>query len=374
MELCPLPAAGYERALPLLADLEIYLTARAVVACGAPGAVYVDDPTRPRRGLICAGHRFHLAGDARDPGFVEALRTLFREKIYPKGQAAGKWGVTLYHGHPSWLPALEQVLAGRPPLAEARHYYAFDAATGHLPRDWRDQIPAGFHLRPVDRALLAEDHLDNLDHLREEMASECPSAEFFLDHRFGLCLVHEDTVAAWCLSEYNCGHRCEVGIETTEPYRRRGLGRLTTWALIAEALARGIRHVGWHTSADNVASAATALSAGLQKRAEYTAHYLYFDPALHLAVRGNVSLRRERHAEALAWYRRAFEAGGAPAWAYANAAAARAELDDHEGAMDDLHRALDAGFADAEYLQTSPRFERLRRAAAWSGLLARLQD
>ncbi len=60
------------------------------------------------------------------------------------------------------------------------------------------------------------------------MTSERPS-EDFLRRSFGQCLVHNGAIAGWCLSEYNSGPRCEVGIAVAEPYQRRGLA--TTMAI-----------------------------------------------------------------------------------------------------------------------------------------------
>jgi RimJ/RimL family protein N-acetyltransferase len=104
------------------------------------------------------------------------------------------------------------------------------------------------------------------------MCSERASVADFLARSFGVCLVDESerALAAWCLSEYNCGARCEVGIEVVEAYQRRGLGTGLARALCAEAAARGVERVGWHCIAANTASGATARAAGLALVARYT--------------------------------------------------------------------------------------------------------
>lgn len=372
MDLHLLAPDRYARVVPLLDELDIHLAARAVVECDMPGTVYVDDPAAPRAALIRTGHRLHLAGDPNTPGLVDGLRALLQDTIYPQGRAAGESLVVLHYGRPEWEPAIDLFLAGQEPIRDLRHYYAFDAAREALPPGWRDRVPPGMTLRPVDRALLAQEGLEHLAHLREEMASECPSDEFFLDHRFGVCLVYEAALAGWCLSEYNCPGRCEVGIETTAPYRRRGLGTVLTWALIDAALARGHERVGWHCWASNLASVATAQRAGLRREAEYAVYVAFFDPVLNLAVHGDLCLSDERHALALDWYQRAFAAGEPPAWAWANAGAARAGLGDTAGALEDIGRAIDLGFDDRDYFATSPRFDGLRQAPGWAELLARL--
>ena len=110
-----------------------------------------------------------------------------------------------------------------------------------------------------------------LDAVREEMCSERTSVKDFLAHSFGLCPVHSNEVAGWCMSEYNVGDRCEIGIATAEKHQRQGIATLTTWFFLAEAYRRGYRHVGWDCWARNVPSVATARKAGFTLVEEYPA-------------------------------------------------------------------------------------------------------
>jgi RimJ/RimL family protein N-acetyltransferase len=108
--------------------------------------------------------------------------------------------------------------------------------------------------------------------LVEEMCSERASVEGFVAHSFGLCPVHESgALAGWCLSEYNTGDRCEVGIATLPPYQRLGLATPLGSAFVELAAARGVTRIGWHCFAGNAASVATALSIGFEKVDDYTA-------------------------------------------------------------------------------------------------------
>jgi RimJ/RimL family protein N-acetyltransferase len=106
------------------------------------------------------------------------------------------------------------------------------------------------------------------------MVSERPSVEDFLQRSFGVCLLYDETIVGFCLSEYNCAGRCEVGVWTAESHRQRGLGKLMSLALVEQALQRGLSEVGWHCWADNLPSAALALSAGFVLQREYPV-YVY---------------------------------------------------------------------------------------------------
>ncbi len=121
----------------------------------------------------------------------------------------------------------------------------------------------------VDAALLATPNLKHLDTLKEEMTSERPSVEDFLAKSFGVCAIHDNELAGWCLSEYNADGRCEIGIETISDYRMRGLATALTLALLEHAFSHGITEVGWHCFKRNEASAKTALKAGFDKVCDY---------------------------------------------------------------------------------------------------------
>ena len=142
--------------------------------------------------------------------------------------------------------------------------------------DWRLLLPEDFLLRPVDRAMFDEP-IQDLDDLKEEMCSERSSPDDFLAKSFGVALLdaHRQNkmrvLAGWCLSEYNYADRCEVGIGTQEPYRRRGFATLMGMALIEEASLRGVTQLGWHCFTSNQASVATALKLGFRKEMDYTA-------------------------------------------------------------------------------------------------------
>jgi RimJ/RimL family protein N-acetyltransferase len=110
------------------------------------------------------------------------------------------------------------------------------------------------------------------------MVSERPSVDDFLQRSFGVCLVHDEAVVGFCLSEYNTDGRCEVGVWTAEAQRQRGLGKLMTLALVEQALQRGYTEVGWHCWADNLPSAALARSAGFVLSHDYPVYaYLLED-------------------------------------------------------------------------------------------------
>lgn len=139
-------------------------------------------------------------------------------------------------------------------------------------------IPQGFRLRPIDETLLSETALANLQVLVAEIHSEAPSVADFLAHKFGYCLQHGQELAGWCLSEYNHGERCELGIETLPAFQRRGLATVTALATIAHAQSAGIAEIGWHCWKRNMPSIGLARKLGFEHVADYPVWHCRFEP------------------------------------------------------------------------------------------------
>lgn len=266
-----LTSARYAHVLPLFAALDNHLPVRAALEGNSPAHVYADDPARPRVALISVlNRRLYLAGQ---PG-AEAARDvgrLFSETLYPAIEAEGVPVFSLCVAPASWDAHMDVLLAGRPFRRIERQYYEFEAS--QQPHD--APLPAGYALRAADAALLAEDGRANLDALAEEMTSERASVDEFLAASFGICPVTDDALVGWCLSEYNTGDRCEVGIATLPPHQGQGLATATGAAFVRLAAARGITRIGWHCYAGNRPSWATALKIGFRKVEDYPAYIVW---------------------------------------------------------------------------------------------------
>lgn len=251
----------------LFAPLAVHLAVESILAGSTPGRIVVDDPSAPRAGLAWFHSRVFLAGAGEHAASRAAVSQALQAQVLPEMRAAGRDGFVIFSHGEGWQPALDEALAGLTRYRPLRQHYVCT----RLSADWRPLLPAAFELRQADRLLLEDSGLKGLEALREEMVSERPTVEDFLERSFGVCLVQRETreLAGWCLSEYNTGERCEVGVATAEPYRRQGLGAAMTLALVEMALERGLRQVGWDCWARNEASGALARRAGFELVEEF---------------------------------------------------------------------------------------------------------
>jgi RimJ/RimL family protein N-acetyltransferase len=260
----------YDRVRPLFRTLDQHLAVDAILAGETPAEVFADDPIRPHAALLLPWnrHRIFLAGDAGNQRFNQALTELLARQLVPQDDPGALVELVAYYAD-GWEQVFDALMPGATTLTALRHVYRLQ----ELRADWRRLLPADLTMRRVDAGLLADGGIQHLDQLITEIHSESHSVEDFLGNKFGFCVQHGRALVGWCLSEYNHGDACELGIETVEGYRQQGLGTLTAAATVEHALARGITRIGWHCWARNAASIALALKLGFVKIEEYAVRY-----------------------------------------------------------------------------------------------------
>ncbi|MFO7681970.1 MAG: GNAT family N-acetyltransferase [Chloroflexota bacterium] len=358
----------FERTRSLFAPLLHHLAAESILSGLTPGRLFVDDSNKPRTAVAWFQHRVYLAGNRSDDNVNQALHRLFSDVFYPEMCAAGlaQSAYTLCYT-PGWERVIDVILTGKYPMTGQRYYYRLDPTR----RSWQPKLPKEFKLRAVDAELLADTRLINLDYVTDEMVSERPSVADFLDKSFGACIVQQDRIVGWCMSEYNLNGRCELGIATDPAYQRQGLAQAAASAVIGEAVHRGYTEIGWVCDADNTPSMALAQKLGFALVHADDTYFAFFDPILNLGINGNIHLRHQNYQEAVVWYQKAINQGDAPVWLWWNCAAAWANLGSQAQTFSCLNHLLDAGFDDRAQLENSDHFRPYRRTKEWSGLLAR---
>ncbi len=258
---------NYPSVRALFKELEVsHALVEALFDGNLQAKIFTERGSNPQTGMIVYKSRVLICGNASLPGFDERLKQLFTETLIPAHKAAGQDAFLFCFSDPAWKAVLENAFSEYTLYHGERQYYEttdFQSTPG-LP------LPDGFSLRLITPEFMASD-IAGLDQIHEEMCSERTSIEDFLAHSFGLCPVYENEIAGWCMSEYNTGSRCEIGIATAEKHQRKGIATLAAKAFLAESHRRGITRVGWDCWKRNIASAASARKAGLALVEEYPA-------------------------------------------------------------------------------------------------------
>jgi len=237
----------------------------------ATARVFVDDAVRPQAGILVCNSRVLCAGDATQYDFLEEMRNTFSGELIPAQRSGGDDAYLVCTSGEGWNTALQGLFHTCQLYFGNRQYYEITdfASKPDL------RLPDGFSMHLITPEFLSSD-VAGMDAVREEMCSERISVEDFLARSFGLCPVYSNEVAGWCMSEYNVGNRCEIGIATTEKHQRKGIATLSTWYFLAEAHKRGYTRVGWDCWTRNESSGATARKVGFTLMEEYPATVVEF--------------------------------------------------------------------------------------------------
>ena len=268
-----LSSDDFGRARALFGGDNLHLAVVSALAGESPAELYVDDPRDPHAGLLLLWNERHfLAGDPHDGPFARAVAALLCDRYTPLAHDGESFGRFIVYDPPGWEAYLPALFADIESFRAEREYYRLRVTAPVVP----PPLPPDFRMRQVDAALAADASLGNHELLLDETQSEAPSVAAFLEHRFGYCIQHGADLVAWCLSEYNHGHRCELGIETLPPYQRQGLAHTVARATIARAQCAGITEVGWDCWKRNLPSSALAQKLGFEQVEAYPVWYCRF--------------------------------------------------------------------------------------------------
>jgi RimJ/RimL family protein N-acetyltransferase len=301
--------------------------------------------------LIRSPEGYYLAGDASHTQAYSALKQTLPHHAY------------LILDPPAWASVLDQVWVNR---AARRHPRLHLVLRVYRFSGWRDSVPEGYRVVPVDEELLARTDLRNHDQVSEWVGG-WHSSEDFLRNGFGTCALcaHEPLIAAWCIADAVLGARCEMGVTTDPAHRRRGLAAAVASAAVEHCLARGFDEIGWHCLRSNAGSIAVATKVGFQVERAYDGYSSYLpaeNPAdLSVDEYRDWALHYERVTGNGLGY--SFHAG--EAWAMAG---------EPERALTYLRRLPEMGWRGRiEWLAHNWRFDSLRDRPAFQAVLAALQ-
>ena len=119
-------------------------------------------------------------------------------------------------------------------------------------------LPQGFVIKPIDASILPR--LDG----RIKPSFSWESDESFLQKGVGFCAMYGDTPAAWAFSAAVSDREIDIGGETLEGCRGKGLAAAVAGKMAAYVLSIGKKPV-WACHSGNIASQKTAARAGFVK-------------------------------------------------------------------------------------------------------------
>lgn len=260
-----LKKTDFKRVRTLYEPLNYHLGIGAIIDGVIPGRIWADNLESPKTALVWdKRYSYYFLGDENNDNFNSALDRLFTEEIAPD---ALNRGFTLFFliCPKNWENKIlqKEILEDRSPMRRIkRQYYTFKQLQIG---DWKVKIPPGFSMHRVDKKILEQTNLENINELIGEIEDIIGSIEEFISRGFiGFCLVHEaKKLVSWCIAFFHVSS-CEITIQTVEEYRKRGFGTLTTAAFVEYCLSKNIS-MGWHSNQDNIGSIKLAEKIGFER-------------------------------------------------------------------------------------------------------------
>ena len=370
--LIELKSNEFEGVRPLFQGFDYSLSIHAAMEGNNPGRIFVDDVNHPSTALALTVEGYLLTGDDGNRETNEALRRLFKERIFT-GEVFvnGNRSMSLAVHPETWEAKLPELIPTYEVEKLDRYHYLCHA----LKFDWRANLPADYTVRRVDRALLDDAQVVFPEAMREWMNFDevWATKENFLSKGVSFAVLHEGEVVAWCTPDCVAGDRIDVGIMTLRTYRRRGLATIAVAATVEHCLNSGFSAVGWHCNADNIGSWKTAEKVGFERNRPYAYYYYMYDRVDHMAELGWYYYQRGEYAKTVQYYEQVFTLREEnPDYYYHLVASAWALLGNKEKACKYLETAVDQGWTRIEWTKQQKEFSILLGMPEWDAVLARM--
>lgn len=363
----------FEDVRSLFQGFDYSLSIQAAIKGNNPGRIFVNDVQDPRTALALTVEGYLLAGESEDPEILSGLQDLFKEKIFTGDvYVNGDWSMSLAIHPQSWEARLPALIPTHEIEKSERYHYL----CRELKYDWRENLPAGYSVRRVDKDFVNDSQIQFSGPLVDWMDFEeiWWTKENFISKGISFAVLHENEVAAWCTPDCVAGDRIDIGIMTHPAHRLQGLAVAAVAATVEESLKQGYSAVGWHCNADNIGSRKTAEKVGFELNRKYLYYYYVYDPLDHLAELGWFYYRRGEYDKTVKYYEQVFsQRDENPDYYHHLVASAWALLENQEKALKYLEDAVRAGWSNVEWTKAQEEFEILHNTPAWRAVLAQME-
>ena len=260
--------------------------------------VLVDDLEDPKTAVIIVPPRLFIGGRADNQEFNQDLRNYIDNVLIPEYKELKYTEVDFYLGNDQWEKNILDV------IEESFHYdrYYYEVKDIKI-RNWKELVPKGYSVKPVDLTLLENTHLKNYDWIEEEILENWEPLEEGLKEIRGFYLVRdEEEIVAWCTTEYLTeSNDIEVGIATRYEYQKRGFSSIVGSAT-AEYCISKYSSSGWHCGQRNIGSWKTAEKIGFERILEYKKASYVFNRVDLWVIKAYWAKQKDDYKEASEWY------------------------------------------------------------------------
>ncbi|SMF86168.1 Protein N-acetyltransferase, RimJ/RimL family [Paenibacillus uliginis N3/975] len=374
----------YVTVQPLFEELMYDLRLVSLLQHTIPGEIYVDCTEQPSAAMVWdRGRALYVTGCNVE--FFKQVNIHLRTKVFPGMVESNSDMLDYYIRYPHSLVCMDllekNLINGLHSSFNKRRYYLFDLSVDVKPTE----LPEGYHLQEVNLELLQRTDITNPDFILDEIHSNHMTAENFNDRGFGYCILTNDNeIVSWCLTDYVIGNRCEIGIETDEDHRQKGLATAVASACVQLARSKGIERIGWDCFDTNIGSWKTAEKVGFKLFKTYDPWFGWFNRFDNYLVQAYECYQNKDFSGAVYFYELVFDRltreedleisrsrilnPDNQYWFYYNAARCYAQLDQEREVSDKLMKSVSLGLDDPSMITNEPVFDKYG-SMEWFGLL-----
>ena len=227
------------------------VAAYAIIENRQRGRVFVDNPEVPNSVLFWHYSGFAmLSGDSTNDNFNKNICRLLSGNFEDNQRR-----FALVVDNSGWNEQILHLIGNNTSISKNyRLKFQFDIS---IFSQKEYIIPAGYELKVID---------DNI--IKKIQGTIIPSfiwdsPQAFLAAGKGFCLMDGDNIACTVFSSYIGNGQMDIGIETVQNYRRRGLGIVTASAMVSYSLKNGFKPV-WGCAENNIGSKNVAQKLGFK--------------------------------------------------------------------------------------------------------------
>ena len=254
--------------LAFFKPLDFTIAVEALIEGTSEGALWRDNPAHPSVGLLWdfADGVYLVSKEFSEP-IRQTIQNLFQKEILPETENRTESPIFVLYAFPSqWGDHIPSLFSSGWAVSPETACFYERPLTIPDPMTPSNSLPEPFIGQPIDSKLFKSPRLKYLPDLLEDLESDWGSLEKFLSRGYGYCVIDEkaNSLVSWGVTG-NIARSCaELGIDTMEEYRRKGLATYITNQMISISSSKKYTP-HWYCFQNNTASVKLAEKLGFQK-------------------------------------------------------------------------------------------------------------
>lgn len=260
----------------LLDDSMDNIEIKAVIEGNNPGWIFVDSIELPRTAMVWSKgiEGFYFVGDKNNTQFNNYINDFIDKEIKERAIKENLDCFEFSGETEEWCSVFEEIFKNTQLKKSRQYIYKFK------PDSWNDykkrKLKDGFILKKIDKELLKDENIENLEYLTSEILRWWDSCDDYQEKAFGYCIIFKNRIVNYCICDYVYDKTRPMGIDTLEEFRRNGLSQITTEAFVENCLQNELNPF-WECMESNIPSRTLAEKLKFTRSRIYTLYEFSFE-------------------------------------------------------------------------------------------------